>query len=98
MKIVEDTMDTNDVNKVGTTLTLANETVITMYVKNASGTHDHSRMTMEYSPDNVNWIADQHSTNGIGMMTAVISANYVRCKVLKAEGSAATAGVCIVAK
>ena len=90
--------DSNLQGNTGAELTLTNETVITMYVQNKTGTHNNSQMTIQYSPDGLVWIDDPHSTNGIGLMTSIVAASKVRAKLITVEGSDATADVFIVAK
>lgn len=91
--------DTNLHHNTTTELALTTETVITLYVNNKTGSHQNSRMCLEYSPDDgVTWLTDRHQTNGIGFLTSVIAATKVRAKVCNTEGSAATADVFIVAR
>lgn len=89
--------DSNTEGNTGTELTLTSESVVTMYVKNKTGSHHNSQMTIQYSPDGALWLDDPHSTNGIGVMTVTVAASKVRAKLIKVEGSPATADVFMVA-
>lgn len=99
MVSVTDTISTNVVGATSVELTLTTETTVTLYTSLASGTHHNSRVTLEFSPDNgTTWIEGDQSTNGYGMVTYHLVTTKVRVSVLKAEGSAATAEVFILAQ
>lgn len=79
-------------------LTLTDETIITLDVEFKSGSHNDSRITLEHSPDNINWFSELHSTNGTGSLTVQLAANYVRACVLRGEGKSSAANITITAK
>jgi hypothetical protein len=91
-------IDTNIVGATAVELALTTETVITLYTKLATGSHNNSRVTLEFSPDGVVWLQSYQSTNGNGIVTFNVSAAKARVAVSSAEGSPATANVFIVAK
>jgi hypothetical protein len=75
----------------------AEDTVITLDVA-ANGEHFKSHMTLEHSPDNINWFKSGQVTNGSGSMTLVIATAFVRACVVVGEGTAQTATIFITAK
>ncbi len=79
-------------------LILTGQTVITLDVKLKSGSHNNSRVTLQHSPDGVNWFEDPHSTNGNGSLTTTLATLQVRACVVRGEGSIASANIFITAK
>jgi len=79
-------------------LALDTETVITLDVKLKLGTHDNSRIVLQHSPDGVNWLPGEDSTNGNGSVTVTLATTKVRACVLRGEGSTAEANIFITAK
>lgn len=94
------TLDTNEIGDVGALLALTTETVVSLYVEPATGSHDNHRVTLEFSPDNgVTWIAVSDSVNGTAnSITVNIVATDVRACVCEVEGKPSTINVHILAR
>ena len=92
------TINTNAQGSTAVTLAITTETLITLDVFNATGTHDNSKMTLEFSPDNGdNWLQGDQFTNGTGSISFHRATTKVRAYVHTAEGSTATSNVFITA-
>jgi hypothetical protein len=98
MKQLITTLATTTASTCSAELTLDTETVITLDVKLKSGTHNNSRIVLQHSPDGINWLPGEDSTNGTGSVTTVLATTKVRACVLRGEGSVAEADIFITAK
>lgn len=58
------TLDANKENASGAEISLTDETIITLYVVHKAGAHSLHRVTIEYTPDGVNWFRSPRSING----------------------------------
>lgn len=98
MAELHETLDTETKGNETSELTLTTETVVSLFTSLATGTHNNSRVTLEFSADGNVWRPGEQSTNGNGFITFIAAANKVKAVVLKGEGSAATANISIVAR
>ena len=93
------TIDSNTEGATGAEITLTTETLITLYVIDATGTHLNRRVSIEYTGDNTNWFADPHSLNGHGsVLTSQIVATKARVVIVEAEGATSTINVVLIAR
>ena len=98
MVYAKGTIDTSAKDNASDAIDLTTETIITLDIALASGTHNNSRCELQHSPDGVNWFSSGDSTNGTGTITEVLSTSKVRVRVLKGEGSAAQTTYFLTAK
>ena len=98
MVYAKGTIDTSAKDNASDAIDLTTETIITLDIVLASGTHNNSRCELQHSPDGVNWFSSGDSTNGTGTITEVLSTSKVRVRVLKGEGSAAQTTYFLTAK
>lgn len=92
------TIDTSAKDNASDAIDLTTETIITLDIVLASGTHNNSRCELQHSPDGVSWFSSGDSTNGTGTITEVLSTSKVRVRVLKGEGSDAQTTYFLTAK
>ena len=98
MSFLTDTISTETSGATSLPLTVADgEAMITLDVV-SNGKHDNSRMTLQHSPDGVNWISSEQTTNGNGSITLPLATAYARAFVVRGEGTAQTATIFITAK
>ena len=98
MSYLTGTISTEIAGTTSLPLTVADgEAMITLDVV-SNGTHNNSRMTLQHSPDGVNWLSSQQTTNGNGSITLPLATAYARACVVRGEGSAQTANIFITAK
>ena len=82
---------------VGILTLAATDTIVTLDVL-ADGAHINSRMTLEHSPDGVNWFASGQTTNGNGTISIPLATAFARACVARGEGTAQTATIFLTAK
>ena len=98
MSYLTELVSTENAGAFSDALTLtAGETIITLDVV-SNGAHTKSRMTLQHSPDGINWLTSHQSTNGNGSITITRATAYVRAYVVVAEGTAQTATILITSK
>tara|TARA_R110000851_G_scaffold212558_1_gene365202 strand:+ start:313 stop:606 length:294 start_codon:yes stop_codon:yes gene_type:complete len=93
------TLNANSLGVNGAEITLTTETLISLYVIDATGTHRNRRVTIEYSGDGTNWFPDPHSLNGHGsVLTVQVVATKARACIIAVEGSESTVNVVLIAR
>ena len=72
---------------------------ITFFSVADTGTHANHVITLQYSPDNSNWIDGSKTLLGIGCVEVpVTAARYVRLKVTTVEGGLSTTDIYLLAR
>ena len=94
------TLDTNSLNDTVGEIALTTESVVTLYVLGATGSHAKHRVILQGSPtgSGANWRRAGSAVRGVGAETYIIAAERVRAKVVRAEGSTSTCDVFLVAR
>ncbi len=99
MAYITGTLDTETKGNVSSELAITTETIITLDIILATGTHDKSRCELQHSPDGgTTWFSCLDSTNGTGSVTCTLATSRVRASVILGEDSAATATYFITTK
>ncbi len=93
--------DTNNVATVTDSIDLNSVVngVITFFTVANTGAHTTHVITLQYSPDNINWINGAKNLVGIGCVEVpVTAARYIRLKVTTAEGGASTTDIYLLSR
>lgn len=91
-------LDTNVDNTTGAEISLTTESVVSVYVLPATGTHKNHRIILQVSPDGTKWRRFGQPIRGIGVETYIVAAAKVRPKVIRPEGTTSTVDVQLVAR
>ncbi len=92
-------LDTNSIDATAAELALTTETLITLYVAAKTGTSFNHCTILQVCPDEgATWLDISPPLTGVGLLTHTVAAAKVRVKVLKAEGTASTVDVHIIAR
>ena len=92
------TLNSNTLNATGATITITTETLISLYVFNATGAHSNRHIGLEVSPDGTNWILASGTIKGERTLTYNCIAQKARVIVTEAEGATSTVNVHLLAK
>lgn len=94
---LEETLDTNNLGAVTDSVEIGSLSVVGLYVSGVSGSHTSHVITLEISPDDVEWFDTEHKVLGVGNVhDAKCACFYARAKVTAAEGSASLSKVQII--
>jgi hypothetical protein len=97
-KQVDLNLDTN-ANSTTTPITTEGATLAGVYVVSNSGNHTNHIITLQVSPDGVNWFDTEHTITGAGNIHEELCiSEELRCKVTTIEGSASTVDITIIIK
>ena len=92
-------LDTEVVDATGAELTLTTETIVTLYVKGKTGTHNVHCVMLEVSPDGgTTWLPTRCIVSLEGEASMTLVATKVRAKVIRTEGATSTVDVWLLAK
>lgn len=72
--------------------------IISLYVYELSGKHEHCHIGLEYSPDGVVWVEGDETLEGAGILTTQHAAVKVRAVVVGSSSLPATANIHIITK
>lgn len=95
--LAAEVLDTNSLGALSTALALTTETLVTIYVWNATGTSKRHKVQLQVSPDGTNWLDTPDFLVGIGCNTLRVNATKVRLKVTGPEVAVSTCNVMIIA-
>ena len=96
--MISEDLDTNNASAKSSALTLTNETLITLYVFDKTGSHANHRVGLEVSPDGTNWHLFPGTVKAGGVISHQIVAQQVRACVSEAEGSESLSTIHLMAR
>lgn len=92
-------INTNKIGGTSVELSITNETIITLDVFSKSGTHNNSKFSLSFSPDDgISWVDGEQNTIVSSSVTFIRSTTKVRVCIVSVERTEATAMVFITAK
>lgn len=93
------TLDVNDINDTAVSTAVSSNSMITLFVTQATGTSTQYIVGIEVSPDSgTTWIPCHHTLQGTGFLVVEIAATNARAYVIAVEGSASTVNVWLLAR
>lgn len=90
-------IDTHLEGSIAATITMTDETQLTMYVVGKDGAHKRDRVTLQLSPDGVSWFDDDF-IKGTGYLTVNVCAMCARAIVTEIEKEESHSEVFIIAR
>ena len=94
---LQETLDTNNQGAITASLEISSLNMVGLYVSNDSGSHVSHVVTLQISPDDVEWFDTEHKVTGVGdIHDAKCACLYVRAIVEVAEGSASSSKINLI--
>lgn len=96
--MVVETLDTNVLNATTSSIETFDATYVAVFVVDKAGAHTTHVITLQVSPDNVNWFDTSLTVTGSpGKINGTLCiANYVRGKVTTVEGAVSTVDITLI--
>jgi len=91
-------LDVNNAVTRGSTLAMTTETMMTLIVVGKTGTHNKHVVGVQISPNGTDWVDIKGTVRGEGCTSFPCAAASGRVFVKKAEGSASTADIYLIAR
>ena len=90
--------DSNVLNGTSGSLYINGNSLVGIYVVDATGAHTTHVLTAQISTDDANWFTTSNTVTGEGYVEFTTASQYVRVKLTTAEGGTSTCDISITSK